>query len=101
ASASFPAESRGGALEAADPGPRLAVRLQRRGECRRDVHQLPPTQGRQGRAAAHPDRARLRLRAPRRQLKRSLSVALTLRTRLVLSLGVVLVLALGVMAGSL
>ena len=45
-----------------------------------------------------PDRARLRLRAPRRHAEPVAPVALTLRTRLVLSLGVVLVLALVVMA---
>ena len=46
AAALLPAQPRAGPLEAADPRPRLAVRLQRRGQRRRDLRQLPAAQGR-------------------------------------------------------
>ncbi len=42
----LPAQPGAGALEAADPRPRLAVRLQRRGQRRRDLRQLPAAKAR-------------------------------------------------------
>ena len=50
--------------QGADPRPRLALRLRRRLERRRDVHQLPAQEGRRRRRGpADPDGARVRLRA--------------------------------------
>ena len=69
AAALLPAQPRARPVEAADPRPRLAVRLQRRGQRRRDVRQLPPPQARRRRAPAPPHRARLRLRAARRRAR--------------------------------
>ena len=51
--------------QAADPRQRLALRLRRRRERRRDVRQLPAQEARSARAAADPDGAARRLRAAR------------------------------------
>ena len=45
-------QRRPGAVEGADPGPRVELRLQRRGQRRRVLHLLPAPQGRHDRAAA-------------------------------------------------
>ena len=46
-----------GALEGADPRPRVGVRLRRRRQRRRDLHQLPAQEDRQARTAADPYRS--------------------------------------------
>ncbi len=58
------AEPEPGALEGADPRPRVGVRLQRRRGHRRELHLVPAPEARPalGRAA-HPDQARLRVHA--------------------------------------
>ena len=57
--AALPAAQPGtGAVEGADPRPRLAVRLRRRRLGRRDLHQLPPQEGRPRRAAPDPHGSR-------------------------------------------
>ena len=65
-----------GAVEAADPRPRVAVRLRRRRRRGRDLHRLPPQEGRPGRAPADPDRAR------RSGTRCGSSEAMSLRARL-------------------
>ena len=56
-----PAQPAPGAVEGADPRPRLGLRLRRRRQRRRDLHLLPAQEGRRRRAAADPHRARRRL----------------------------------------
>ena len=54
--------------QGADPRPRVALRLRRRLQHRRDLHQLPAQEGRPGEGtAADPHRARVRLRPARRR----------------------------------
>src|SRR5262249_56615250 len=81
-------------LEVTDPAERVAVRLRRQLERRRDVRQLPAEKARLGRAAADQDRAAGGLYARSRDalvLRR-----LSLKTRLVL--GVLVLPALGLAA---
>ncbi len=53
-----------GPVEGPDPRSRMALRLRGRRFDRRDVHQLPPTEGRRERTAPDPHRARCGLHAP-------------------------------------
>src|SRR6266508_3317860 len=71
-----PAEPEAGAVEAADPRPRVALRLRWRVERRGDLHQLPAQEARRRRTPPHPHRPRRGLRAPAAVLMRS-----SLRTR--------------------
>ena len=94
AAAVLPAQPAARPLEGPDPAERLALRLRRQLERRRDLRQLPPPQARRARAAAHPHRAPGRLhpgRRPRDVLRR-----LSLRARLLL--GVVALAAVGLVA---
>ena len=50
-----------------DPRPRLELRLRRQRQHRRDLRELPASQGRRRRRAAHPHGARRRLQPPRAQ----------------------------------
>ena len=106
----LPAQPRAGPVEAADPRPRLAVRLQRRGQRRRDVRQLPapkvdvaePRLLRTVRGFGYVlradgrDRDRRRRRGPRagRSRRRSRLIPMSLRARLLVSLAVMLSVAL-------
>ena len=59
--ASLPADQPGpGGLQGADPRSRVALRLRRRRQRRRDLHRLPAPQGRPRRAEADPHAARRR-----------------------------------------
>src|SRR5204862_4978694 len=80
----LPAQPPPRALEVADPPERVAVRLRRQLERRRDLRQLPAQEARHGRPAADQDGAAGGLHA-RRRASVVLS-RLSLRTRLVLGL---------------
>ena len=86
----LPAQPAPRPLEGADPPERLALRLRRQLERRRDVRQLPPQEARRARPAADPHGAagRLHARTPGRVMRR-----LSLRARLLL--GVVALAAVG------
>ena len=58
---------RAGAVEGADPRPRVAVRLRRPGQHRRALHLLPAPQDRRGPRADDPHPARRRVRAQARE----------------------------------
>src|SRR5207245_2167171 len=73
-----------GALEGADPAERVALRLRRQLERRRDLRQLPAQEARRRRSAADQDGAAGRLHA--RVRARLVLRRLSLRTRLVLGL---------------
>src|SRR4051812_19165015 len=73
----LPPEPAAGAVEAPDPRPRLAVRLRRRREHRRDVRLVPAPQARPARPAPDPHGAPRRLRAAGRLMRfRSLQTRL-------------------------
>ena len=59
----LPAEPAAGAVEGADPGPRLALRLRRRRLDRRDLHVVPAQEDRDRRPSPAAHRARRGLRA--------------------------------------
>ena len=81
---------RPGALQTADPRPRLALRLRRRLEHPRDLHQLCPQEAQPARAAVDPHRPAGRLCAatatPTADVLSTICT-MTLRTRLVASVG--------------
>ena len=82
------------ALEGADPPERVAVRLRRQLERRRDVRELSPAQARSCGAAAHQDGSPGRLHA---RSRRDLSMSrMSLRARLLL--GVIVLAAVGLVA---
>src|SRR5690606_37852871 len=88
-------QCRARAVEGPDHRPRLAVRLQRRRERRRNLHQLPAQEDRRPRAAPDPDGARLRVLAAARDGLGTMSI----KTRLVIAISLLVTVALVIIGG--